>query len=99
VADGSDGLIGPRGVGFGSDASLFVASFKTNQVLHYGGSTGAFLGTFVTADEGGLNLPRDLVFSRRSLPPRGLLACGLAALAAWKRKTRAKIHTPAPLTR
>ena len=28
----------------------------------YDGSTGAFLGTFVTAGEPGLNLPRDLVF-------------------------------------
>ena len=62
MADGSGGLIGPRGVAFGPDGSLFVASFNTNQVLHYDGSTGAFLGTFVAAGDHGLNLPRDLVF-------------------------------------
>ena len=148
---GSGGLIGPRGVAFSPDGSLFVASFNTNQVLRYDGSTGAFLGTFVAAGDHGLNLPRDLVFgpdgnlyvgsfgsgdvfrykgstgafiddfipvgtgdlggptvllfgegSSTATPEPstlGLLTCGLAALAAWKRKTlHAKIHTPAPLT-
>ena len=44
------------GVAFDPDGSLFVASFNTNQVLHYG-ATGAFLGVFVAAADG-LSLPQ-----------------------------------------
>lgn len=62
VSARSDGLIDPRGVAFGPDGNLYVASFNTNEVLQYNGTTGSFLGVFVKAGSDGLSLPRDLVF-------------------------------------
>src|SRR5205085_7993505 len=46
----------------GPDGDWYVSSGNTNQVLRYGGTTGAFLGVFVAAGSGGLNNPRALTF-------------------------------------
>jgi glucose/arabinose dehydrogenase len=44
---------------FGPDGNLYVTSRITNEILRFGGSTGAFLGVFAT---GGTNGPVDLTF-------------------------------------
>jgi DNA-binding beta-propeller fold protein YncE len=62
VSSGSGGLSSARGVTFGPDGDLYVASFGTSEVLRYDGTTGTFLNAFVSAGSGGLSLPRDLVF-------------------------------------
>lgn len=54
-------IIGPR------DHNLYVTSLETNEVLRYDGQTGAFLGAFVTADDGLVN-PAGIAFG-----PDGLL--------------------------
>ena len=53
-ADENGPLDGPAGVLFGEDGDLYVGSFNTNQVLRYDGSTGAYLGVFVSGLSGGL---------------------------------------------
>jgi sugar lactone lactonase YvrE len=77
VAGGSGGLANPNGILFGPDGDLFVASSVehgsegnplnaepgTSQVLRYDGTTGAFLGTFVTPDSGGLKNAWFLTFT------------------------------------
>ena len=55
--DETGGLDGPTGALFGPDGNLYVASFNTDEVLRYDGSTGAFLDVFVAAGSGGLNGP------------------------------------------
>ena len=49
----SDGLSFPRGLAFGPDRNLYVASEGTNNILKYDGSSGVFLGEFVPAGAGG----------------------------------------------
>ncbi|MFG0317965.1 MAG: hypothetical protein ACF8XB_11875 [Planctomycetota bacterium JB042] len=56
-ADETGGLDGPTAAVFGADGDLYVASFETDQVLRYDGTTGAFVGVFVAAGAGGLNGP------------------------------------------
>jgi sugar lactone lactonase YvrE len=76
VAGGSGGLANPNGILFGPDGDLYVASSVqsgtqgvliaepgTSEVLRYDGTTGAFLGTFVTPDSGGLRSPFFLTFT------------------------------------
>jgi len=105
VAAGDHGLNLPRDLVFGPDGNLYVGSFGSGDVFRYNGSTGAFIDDFIPMGTGDLGGPTFLLFGEGSSTATpepstlGLLACGLAALAAWKRKTlRAKIHTPAPLT-
>ena len=50
------------GLAFGPDGKLYVAAEKTQQVLRYDGTTGAFLDVFVTPGSGGLSQPTHLVF-------------------------------------
>jgi hypothetical protein len=50
-------LNAPTGVLFGADGDLYVASFNNDRVLRYDGTTGAFVGTLVSAGSGGLDGP------------------------------------------
>jgi sugar lactone lactonase YvrE len=76
VAGGSGGLANPNGILFGPNGDLYGASSVisqhggaliaepgTSQVLRYDGTTGAFLGTFVTPDSGGLKNAWFLTFT------------------------------------
>jgi hypothetical protein len=47
----------------GSSSETFAAKPGTSEVLRYDGETGAFLGTFVTPDSGGLQLPTFMAFT------------------------------------
>jgi len=68
VVAGSGGLGSPRGLAFGPNGNLFVASL-TGQVLEYDGATGSFVGVFVdaTGNGGGPVDPYGLVFHQGSL--------------------------------
>jgi hypothetical protein len=79
IAGGAGGLANPSGLLFGPDPSgtgttdLYVASSAlktslgvishTSQVLRYDATTGAFLGTFITPDSGGLKFATFLTFT------------------------------------
>lgn len=56
-ADETGGLDGPTGAVFTSDGKLLVASFDSDAVLRYDGSTGAFLDVFVAPGSDGLDGP------------------------------------------
>ena len=45
-----------------ADGNVYLSSQFTDQVLKYDGSTGAYLGTFVTAGSGGVDAPTALLF-------------------------------------
>jgi hypothetical protein len=68
VATASGGLGNPRGLVFGPDGSLYASSHvvpnpaTTDTVKRYDGTTGAYLGDFVTAGSGGLNDANGLAF-------------------------------------
>ncbi len=55
--DETGGLRGPTGLTFDASGDLYVASFNTDSVLKYDGSTGEFLEEFVASGSGGLNGP------------------------------------------
>ncbi len=65
---GSDGLSFPRGLAFGPDGNLYVASEGTNNILKFNGTSGAFIGEFVAAGAGsepfedGLAAPKGIAF-------------------------------------
>ncbi|XGV97425.1 MAG: PEP-CTERM sorting domain-containing protein [Leptolyngbya sp. BL-A-14] len=68
VAASGSGLTRPYGNAFGPDGSLYVSSFRTNEILRYNPITGAFLGVFASDNNGGfgslngLNGPNGLLF-------------------------------------
>jgi len=55
--DETGGLNGPTAAVFGPDGHLYVASFDSDSILRYDGSTGAFLDVFVSSGSGNLNGP------------------------------------------
>ncbi|HYV36614.1 MAG TPA: Calx-beta domain-containing protein, partial [Gemmataceae bacterium] len=63
VAPNSGGLLDPYGATFGSDGNLYVSTGSQSSVLEYDGTTGGFLGTYVTAGAGGLNWAGGLKFA------------------------------------
>lgn len=69
VAAAGNGLSRPYGNAFGPDGSLYVSSFRTNQILRFDGKTGAFLNVFASDNSGGLgsvnglNGPNGLLFA------------------------------------
>jgi sugar lactone lactonase YvrE len=68
VLNGSGGLTSPRGLTFGPNGNLFVAS-GSGEVLEYDGTSGAFVGVFVdTGGNGGGPVdPYGLLFHQGSL--------------------------------
>jgi DNA-binding beta-propeller fold protein YncE len=54
VAAGSGGLSTPKGITFGPNGNLYVAS-NDGAVLRYNGTTGAYISTFVSQGSGGLS--------------------------------------------
>jgi hypothetical protein len=77
VSSGAGGLNGAVSLAFGpADGNLYVGSgggSTPGQVLRYSGTTGAFLDVFLPPGDGGLHLPRHLLFM-----PRGVWGCVMA---------------------
>ncbi len=60
VAASGNGLTRPYGTAFGPDGSLYVSSFRTNQILRFNPKTGKFLGVFASDNNSGLGTPNGL---------------------------------------
>ncbi len=58
----TSGLSGPAGLAIGPNGNLFVANQGSNEVVEVDISTGAIVGSFVTAGLGGLSTPYGLTF-------------------------------------
>ena len=63
VSTFATGLDNPRGLKFGPDGNLYVASRGTDSILRFDGATGAFIDEFVASGSGGLNDPHFLAFT------------------------------------
>jgi hypothetical protein len=61
--DGKLDLYVASSVVAGATSESIAAEPGTSEVLHYDGTTGAFLSTFVTPDSGGLQLPTFMTFT------------------------------------
>jgi glucose/arabinose dehydrogenase len=62
VSSGSGGLDGPSGMAFGPDGYLYVVGWRSNSVLRYSASNGAYISTVVPSGSGGVSNPIDLMF-------------------------------------
>jgi hypothetical protein len=62
VSPGSGGLDGPSGMAFRPDGYLYVVGWRSNSVLRYSASNGAYAGTVVPSGSGGVSNPLDLLF-------------------------------------
>lgn len=97
TAAGNGGLSNPHSLRFGPDGNLYVASRGTNSVKSYDGTTGDYLGDFVSAGAGGVPGSGGL------LSPAGLLFVGSNAVSVGE-STRApagfrlSTGTPNPFT-
>jgi sugar lactone lactonase YvrE len=60
VAASGNGLTRPYGTAIGPDGYLYVASFRTNQILRFNPQTGAFIDVFASDNNGGLGSPNGL---------------------------------------
>lgn len=93
IPGGSGGMANPCGMVFGPDPSgngktdLYVANSVlspltaepgTSDVLRYDAKTGAFLGTFVTPDSGGLRFPTFMTFTETNPTTLNYNTSGLA---------------------
>ncbi|QDV52403.1 GEVED domain-containing protein [Gimesia fumaroli] len=61
---GAANLKEPRFITFGPDGNLYVADtgFTRDRILQFNGSTGAYMGEFVSRNEGGMGKPYGMVF-------------------------------------
>src|SRR5262249_40368723 len=62
VSSGSGGLDGPIAMVFRPDGYLYVTGWRSNSVLGYQTSNGAYVSTVVPSGSGGVSSPIDLMF-------------------------------------
>jgi hypothetical protein len=62
VSPGSGGLDGPIAMVFRPDGYLYVTGWRSNSVLRYQASNGAYVSTVVPSGSGGVSSPIDLMF-------------------------------------
>lgn len=63
VTPGDGNLLkGGHALAFGPDGHVYVTSTHTNEILRFDGSSGAFLGAYVSSGSGGLSEPNALTF-------------------------------------